>query len=51
MAVSKNTYGDFFTLEGTLDEVTQALQDEGVPAHKVVSVFWDGGNYVAVYHK
>jgi len=51
MAVAKNTYGDFFTLEGTLGEVTTALQDEGVPAHKVISVFWDGVGYVAVYHK
>jgi hypothetical protein len=51
MAVSKNTYGSYFTLEGTLQEVTEALQDEGVPAHKVISVFWDGSNYVAVYNK
>ena len=51
MAVSKNIYGSYFTLEGTLPEVTQALDDEGVPTHKVVSIFWDGASHVAVYNK
>jgi hypothetical protein len=51
MAVTKHVYGDFFTLEGTLSETMTALQAEGVPGHKVVSVFWDGTKYVAVYHK
>jgi hypothetical protein len=51
MAVTKNTYGRFSTLEGTLAEVATALDTYGVPAHKVISVFWDGSNYVAVYHK
>ena len=51
MAVTKHAYGNYFTLEGTLAEVTQALDDEGVPTHKVVSIFWDGTNHVAVYNK
>ena len=51
MAVTKNQYGNFFTLEGTLAEVTTALQDEGVPGHSVISVFWDGVAHVAIYHK
>jgi hypothetical protein len=51
MVVTRNDYGRFHTLTGTLSEVVQALGDQVVPAHKVISIFWDGTTIVAVYHK
>ena len=51
MAVTKNVYGNYITLSGTLAEIAGALRDEGIPRSKVISIFHDGTNYVAVCHK
>jgi len=48
MAVTKNSYGDYITLEGTLAEVVGQLHTDGVPIEKVI-MFHDGTNYIAVY--
>lgn len=52
MAVVKGDYGKVHSLTGTAAEVCQALNDQGVPSHKVVEIFWDAtaGKVVAVYY-
>ncbi len=50
MAVTKNSYGDYVTLEGTLAEVVGQLHTDAVPIQRVL-IFHDGTNYIAVYKK
>jgi len=50
LAVTKKSYGDYVTLEGTLAEVVGQLHTDAVPIQRVV-MFHDGTNYVAVYKK
>lgn len=46
-------YGRYHTATGTLAEVVEALNAEGVPAHGVLVVSYDEDNniYFAVYYK
>jgi len=48
MAVTKNEYGTYVTLEGTLAEVVGQLNTDRVPIQKAI-IFHNGTNYTAVY--
>ena len=41
MAVTKASYGRYFSLSGTAAEVLQALNDEGVSPHQIVEMAED----------
>lgn len=51
MAVTKNVYGSWVTLTGTLAEVVGALRDEGVPISQVIAIIHNGTNYDAIYRR
>lgn len=53
MTVSKNDYGNWSTLEGTLAEVAGALNTNNVPKEKVIAFGVDvaGTAYYAVYSR
>lgn len=50
MVVTKTVYTNYATLVGTIAEVVQQLSDDMVPAHKVISIFYNGTNITAIYH-
>ena len=49
MVVAQANYTTYITLIGTISEVMTALASNGVPAHKVISIFYNGTNMTAVY--
>ena len=51
MAVTKTQYGRYVTLVGTDAEVVGALTAEVVPMANVISIYYNGTNTTAVYHK
>jgi len=51
MVVAKTVYGSWFTLVGTLAEVVAALNAEQVTDNNFKSVFYNGTNFTAIYHK
>ncbi len=50
MAVAKVQEGNYFTLTGSLAEVVGALGDENVPAHKVITIYYNGTNITGIYY-
>jgi hypothetical protein len=44
MTVSKDVQGAWVSFSGTISEVIAAISDENIPAHKVMSIFWDSTN-------
>lgn len=53
MTVTKaaSTNSKYFTLTGTLAEVVNALDSEGVPKERIVSVYYNGTNITAIYRR
>jgi len=50
MAATHNNYGLYSTITGTLSEVAEELNAQRVGTEKIINIFHDGTNYVAVYH-
>ena len=51
MTVAKVNYGKWTTLIGTIAEVMQAIEDEGISREQCLTVFYNGTNITGIYRK